>query len=186
MKLQTLQMMQIFFECRITVGCRLCAYPSIHVETLKITVGCRLCTGFCVVLVCIARCGVVCVLCVRGLCCVCVCGCVVCVVCVWRGLARGKLPVCRYKTHPCVPAKRPHMFNMRAFCQYTRKRFERTHGDVFNLHTVKREGVKGGRGSLHLSSFNACLSSPDSGPSQVARSLLAGPLAGVPWAALFS
>ena len=27
---------------KITVGCRWCAYPSIHVETLKITVGCRL------------------------------------------------------------------------------------------------------------------------------------------------
>ena len=25
---------------KITVGCRLCGYPSIHVETLKITVGC--------------------------------------------------------------------------------------------------------------------------------------------------
>ena len=62
MKLQTLQILQIFSECRImvggrctypsihffvlkiTVGCRLCANPSIYVETLKITVGCRLCT----------------------------------------------------------------------------------------------------------------------------------------------
>ena len=86
MKLQTLQILQIFIECRIvvggasvhiskhslfrpkiTVGCRLCAYPSltstypsIHPspdeDTLKFTVGCRLCTGFCVV-----WCGVCCV-----------------------------------------------------------------------------------------------------------------------------
>ena len=72
MKLQTLQVVQVFIECKIMVGCRLCAYPSIHVETLKITVGCppctypsihlspdedtlkftvgcRFCTGFCVV-----------------------------------------------------------------------------------------------------------------------------------------
>ena len=32
---------------------------------------------------------------------------------------------------PCVPAKRPHVFNMRAFCWYTRKRFEPTHGGRF-------------------------------------------------------
>ena len=31
------------FRLKITVGRRLCAYPSIHVQTLKITVGCRLC-----------------------------------------------------------------------------------------------------------------------------------------------
>ena len=35
------------FRLKITVGCRLCAYPSIHFsldeDTLKITVGCRLC-----------------------------------------------------------------------------------------------------------------------------------------------
>ena len=31
------------FRLKITVGRRLCAYPSIHVETLKITVGRRLC-----------------------------------------------------------------------------------------------------------------------------------------------
>ena len=29
---------------KITVGCRLCAYPSIHADTLKITVGCPPCT----------------------------------------------------------------------------------------------------------------------------------------------
>ena len=63
MKLQTLQILQIFIECRImvggasvhiskhslfrlkiTVGGRLCAYPSTHLsldgDTLKITIGC--------------------------------------------------------------------------------------------------------------------------------------------------
>ena len=44
-------------------------------------------------------------------------------------------PVCTYQTSPCVPAKRAHLFSMHAFCRYTRRRFERTHGDVLNLHT---------------------------------------------------
>ena len=52
-------------------------------------------------------------------------------------------PVCRFKMPPCVRSKRlrvcrhhAHMcFNMTAWCQYTRRRFERTHGDVLNLHT---------------------------------------------------
>ena len=81
--------------------------------------------------VCCVRCvccvyGVVCVVCV-----VCVCGVVyVYVVCVWRGLARGKprvyfenVSVCRFKTPPCVLAKRAHVQHMRAFCLYTRRRF---------------------------------------------------------------
>ena len=58
-----------------------------------------------------------------------------------EGLASGKRPraqfqhasVCRFKTHPCVPARRPHVFNTRAFCRYTRRRFECTHGGVLNL-----------------------------------------------------
>ena len=68
MKLQTLQILQIFIECRnilggasvhiskhslcrlkTTVRCRLCAYPSIHLSldenTLKFTVCCRLCAN---------------------------------------------------------------------------------------------------------------------------------------------
>ena len=44
------------FRLKITVGCGLCAYPSIHLsldeDTLKITVGCRLC--WC----CVDMCGV--------------------------------------------------------------------------------------------------------------------------------
>ena len=97
-----------------------CAYPSIHVETLKITVGCRLCCGVCLVrggccervctlgvVACVCTCvrcaymlwcGVVwcCVVLCCVVCCVVwcvVCGVVcVCVVCVWRDLARGKPP----------------------------------------------------------------------------------------------
>ena len=57
--------------------------------------------------------------------------CLWCVVCVVRLGTRKN----------CVPAKRAHVFNMRAFCQYTRKRFEPTHGDFLNLHTVRREAV---------------------------------------------
>ena len=38
-----------------------------------------------------------------------------------------KLPVCRFKTPPCVHSKRPRV--------YRQQRFERTHGDVLNLHT---------------------------------------------------
>ena len=70
---------------------------------------------------------------------------VLCVLaCVWHGLMRGKpLPraevqhasVCTFKTPPCVPAKRPHVEHMRAFCRYTRRRFECTHESVLNLST---------------------------------------------------
>ena len=101
---------------------------------------------WCVVSVC------VCVVCV-------VCG-VVCVVCVWLGLASGK-PPCAGETSPSEGSKRirvyqqkrPHVFNMRAFCQYTRKRFEPSHGDVFNLHTGRREGRWGEREGVLFSLF---------------------------------
>ena len=43
--------------------------------------------------------------------------------------------VCAFKTPPCVPGKRPHVLDMRAFSRYTRRRLERTHGGVLNLHT---------------------------------------------------
>ena len=140
MKLQTLQILQIFIECRIMVGRRWC-------------VGVGMCRCVCIVCVvwyvwcegggvcmCMCMCRVLCV-CVESVCwCVCmlrVCSrcafcvfvlwcavpcryvwcwcwcwramcdvwclwCVVCVVCVWRGLARGKHPVCRFTTSPCV------------------------------------------------------------------------------------
>ena len=42
----------------------------------------------------------------------------------------------RERGTPCVGSKRlRHVFSMRAFCRYTRRRFEPTHGDVWNLHT---------------------------------------------------
>ena len=89
---------------------------------------CAMCVVCCV---CGVVCGVWCVVCVR---CVSVCG------AAWP--AEPPPPVCRFKTSPrvrsktlpCVPAKRAHVFNMRACYRYTRKRFERTHGDVLN-HT---------------------------------------------------
>ena len=49
---------------------------------------------------------------------------------------------------PCVPATGPHVLNMRACCRYTRRRPERTHGGVLNLHT----------GGLCLLSFSLFLS----------------------------
>ena len=83
---------------------------------LKITVSCRLC-AYQIIRVCVC---VVYVSCrVFGVCGVC-------------GAAwHAEKPVCRFKTLPCVPAKR-------SFCWYTRKRFEPTHGDVLNLHTERR------------------------------------------------
>ena len=69
-----------------------------------------------------------------------VCACFLCVcVCVSVCVT----PVCRFKTPPCVPTKRPCVcrhhahtcFNMCAWCQYTRGRLKRTHGGVLNGHT---------------------------------------------------
>ena len=63
-----------------------------------------------------------------------------CVVCAWCVLCVAKLDtrknsrvkvqnvsVCMFKTLPCIPAKRPHVEHMRAFCRHTRWRFEPTH-----------------------------------------------------------
>ena len=89
-----------------------------------------------------------CVLCVRvGVCSDCVwCVCVllfVCVVVVRHAekprVCIHNVPVCTFKTFPCVLATCPHVLYMWACCRYTRERFERTHGDVMNTHT-------GGRG----------------------------------------
>ena len=68
--------------------------------------------------------------------------CVWCVVCGVCGVWCGTL-----EKLPCVDSKRPrvyrhqaHMcYHMRAWCQYTRGRFESRHGGVLNLHTG--EGV---------------------------------------------
>ena len=133
---------------------------------------CVLCFVCCGVVMCGvgAGVGVLCVVrCVRGVCVVvcCVCG-VLCVVCgaAWHAekprVWVQNVSVCRFKTHPCVPAKRAHVEHMRPFCRHTWMRFEPTHGDVLNLHTVKRERggcAWGGRGggrvlfSLFLSSL---------------------------------
>ena len=111
---------------------------------------------------CVCTCGVVwcvymwcCVVCVHVvLCVVCTCGVCVCVVCtcgvfcwwcVWCVVKLGtrKTPrvyvqnasVCTVRTSPCVPATSPHVQDMRACCRYTRRRPDRTHGGVLNVHT---------------------------------------------------
>ena len=49
------------------------------------------------------------------------------------------MPVCTFKTSPFAPAPRAHVFqHVRAWCRYTRRRFERTHGDVLSGHTEFR------------------------------------------------
>ena len=86
------------FRLKITVGCRLCACPSIRVYVRRVV---------CVACVCVVSC----------VCAWCVCVfCVFCMLCVWRGLARRPplsppSSVCWSKTSPCVPAKRPHVFS---------------------------------------------------------------------------
>ena len=73
--------------------------------------------------------------CCGVLCCVVMCGvgagvgvqcvvCSICGVCAWCVLCMARLgtrktPVCRFKTPPCVSAKRAHVEHMRAFCRYT-------------------------------------------------------------------
>ena len=92
------------------------------------------------VLCCMLCCVVCCVVCVCvGVCGVCVLGCVLCV----ARLGTRKTPVCMLKTSPCVGSKR---IRMCAFCRHTRRRFERTHGDVLNAHTEERGERKGEAG----------------------------------------
>ena len=51
--------------------------------------------------------------------------------------------VCTFKTSPCVDSKRHRVYrhhahmlkHMCAWCRYTRRRLEPTHGDVLNVHT---------------------------------------------------
>ena len=101
---------------------------------LRVCGMCVLCV-VCVVICCVgAGVGVQCV--VRGVRGVCFLWCVWCVV--WCGWACGKPSVCRFKTPPCVRSRRLrvyHVLNMRTFSGYTRRRPERTHGGVLNLHT---------------------------------------------------
>ena len=51
-------------------------------------------------------------------------------------LMSSTLPCVVSKTPPCAPARRPHVFNMRASCRYTRRRFETTHGSVQDMSTA--------------------------------------------------
>ena len=168
MKLQTLQIFQILLRHVQDHG-RLC--------WCGVGVDCRvlcLCTCCCVVVCVVCR-----VLCVYMWCCVlcwcccwwwwwCVCGVVVVVcVCVAR-LGARKNPraqvqhasVCRFKTPPCVPAKRPHVFNMLAFCRYTRRRFESTHGSVLDLSTVGASLLSFSLLTVISLSFLRCLPRP--------------------------
>ena len=47
--------------------------------------------------------------------------------------------MCTFKTSPFVPAPRAHMFqHVCAWCRYTRRRYDRTHGDVLSGHTEFR------------------------------------------------
>ena len=91
------------------------------------------------IVVCCGRggvCGLACGCVRRGV--LCACGLCLCV-CVCVSVLVKKNPVCRFqhasvctlKTSPCVPATCPHVQSMWTFCQYTRGRFERTHGGVF-------------------------------------------------------
>ena len=95
----------------------------------------------------VRRCGCVgfvwCGMCGFVRCCVwCIwCVCVVCVVCVRCGVCG----VCGAAWH----AEKKPCEHLRAFCWYTRRRFERTHKDVSNLHT----------GGLSLLSFSLSSSS---------------------------
>ena len=64
--------------------------------------------------------------------CVVVCG-------VWCGtlekprVSTQHVSMCAFKTSPFVPAPRAHMLkHVCALCRYKRRRFERTHGDVFH------------------------------------------------------
>ena len=132
-----------------------------------------LCVCTCGVVCCVYMWCVVLVLYVYMWCCV-LCGLCLCVRvvwwCVWCGGACGgacgvawcvvklgtrKTPcvyvqnasVCTVRTSPCVPATGPHVFDMRASCRYTRRRPDRTHGGVLNVHTG------GGFSSLSFSFF---------------------------------
>ena len=52
------------------------------------------------------------------------------------GVCIDRVSVCTFKTTPCVPAPRPHVSYMWAWCRYTRGRFECTHGCFHMFFTV--------------------------------------------------
>ena len=133
MKLQTLQILQIFFECRIMVdrGAHIQA-STLFVSRSRSVVDCAVVVRACV------QCGVcaLCVVCVvyemcgvwKAVCCVwcwLVCWAVCCVSwwCVRFFLScTENAPVCTFKT--------PVSQRTRAFWTYTRESFQRTHGSV--------------------------------------------------------
>ena len=86
----------------------------------------------------------------------CVCECVGCGT-AWcaENLLRAHVPhtsVCSFKTTQCVAVRRLHVFNMRASCCFTRRRFETTQGGVLDMST-------GGGGEGALSLFLSVLAS---------------------------
>ena len=140
---------QSLFRLKITVGCPPFTCPSIRVCVCGVCVCVLVCAVVYVLRVCVwdvrfvwLCCGVLCCVVMCGVgagvgvqCVVCGlwCVCVVCVVCAaWHTelplrVQVQNVSVCRFKTPPCVPAKRPHEFNISG-------RFASTHGGVLNLH----------------------------------------------------
>ena len=113
------------FRLKITVGCRLCAYPSIRVCVVWCVCNVYVYVYVCVDMV-VRMCVVVCTLC---------CGVVCSVGGVWCGVVLCCFMWCgaawHAKTPPSVPGKRPHVLNMLAFSGYTLRRPERTHRRLF-------------------------------------------------------
>ena len=137
---------------------RVCAVYVLRVCGCVVLVLVLVCNVWCVV-------SVVCVVCVvlllRVLCCCCGCGC--CVVCGLARLGTRKTPPCVGSKRLCVPVQSASVcggktpacvVHIRPFSGYTRRRPDRTHGDVLNLHT---EGFSAFSVFLALSSS---LSSP--------------------------
>ena len=143
MKLQTLQILHIFIECRIIVGgasvwvCEFCVVW--HVWVCVVGEGVCMCRVLCVCVEMVVR---VCLVYVRFvfwccgvLCCVITCGvgaqCVVCGVC---GVC-----VCGAAWHaenaPCVGSERFRVYWQNARMCSTCARFASTHGSVLNVHT---------------------------------------------------
>ena len=77
-------------------------------------------------------------LCVVRVVCVCVCVCAVCV-CIVLCCGTQKKPPCVNSKRPRVYRHHAHMcYHMRAWCRYTRGRFESTHGGFWDGHTEER------------------------------------------------
>ena len=148
-KMRKLQIFHILIECKITVGCPSCTYPSLHYFVSKsrsvarrarvqaFVCVCNVC-GVCVVCgggVCV-QCGVVSVCIVRGgVWCVVSCRVVSCLVLSCLVLSCLVLCWCVGVCGVCVARLGTRENTCGRFARYTRKSFERTHGGVWNLHT---------------------------------------------------